>query len=121
MDHVVKTPKNPGLSVRLRSDWLAAILRVDAIRTDTLVQLVQHWTEDPEARTDVITALDLLAADVARDEGSDKILNSVEYIESVSGMEYAEEELSIDCVRRLRKELDEVADTLNRFQRIEHP
>lgn len=119
MEHVIKTPTNPQLSARLRSDWLAGILRVDAIRGDTLVQLVKHW--DETSREEIIDALDDLAEVVARGGHPDAVVAAVEVIEDVSAMEAAEEELSMDCVRRLRKELDAVEETLTRFERIEHP
>lgn len=121
MEHRVQTPTNPQLSVRLRSDWLAGILRVDAIREDTLVQLVRHWESDPDAREEVIAALDFLAEAVAHNACGDKILTHVERVEEAAAMEHAEEELSRECINRLFRELGAVADTLNRFERIEHP
>lgn len=118
--HVVKTPTVPGLSVRLRSNWLAGVLRVDSIRDDTLVQLVKHWG-DPQARDEIIEALDSLAEAVQGNAHGDLIQARVEIIEDVAAMEYAEEELSRDCLNRLLRELGDVADTLNRFEKIEHP
>lgn len=121
MEHRVQTPTNPQLSVRLRSDWLAGILRVDAIRQDTLIQLVQHWNSDPDSRDQVISALDELAEAVAHNACGDKILTHVECVEEAAAMEHAEEELSRDCINRLFRELGAVADTLNRFEQVEHP
>jgi len=121
MEHRVQTPTNPDLSIRLRSDWLAGILRVDAIRRDTLIQLVQHWNSDPDSRDQVIAALDDLADAVTRQEHPDRLQDFCESVEEFAAMEHAEEELSRDCVNRLFRELGSVADTLNRFERIEHP
>lgn len=121
MEHRVQTPTNPQLSVRLRSDWLAGILRVDAIRQDTLIQLVQHWNSDPDSRDQVISALDELADAVTRREHPDRLQDFCESVEEFAAMDAAEEELSRDCVNRLFRELGDVSMALNRFEQVEHP
>ncbi|MFD3917186.1 hypothetical protein [Streptomyces sp. NPDC058603] len=103
----------PGLSVRLRSDWLKAVLRVDLIRHHTLIGLVQHWGET-DAREDVITQLDALAEAVASPrEGELDALT--EAVEDAAALDTAEAELSLSDALRLRGELDAVIGLLSRF------
>ncbi|MFJ2675074.1 hypothetical protein [Streptomyces sp. NPDC087525] len=103
----------PPLSVRLRSDWLRGILRVDLIRHHTLIGLVQHWAED-DAREDVITQLDALAEAVASPrEGEVDALT--EAVEDAAAMDTAEIEISLADAVRLRDELDVVIVRLSRF------
>lgn len=105
---------NPQLSIEIRPDWLAGYVRVDAIRTDTLTQLVAGWGDD-DTRDDVIAALDQLAAIVqgARREG--ELDAAVEEIEDVARMDTARMEISPTTARRLLRELGTVAERLSRF------
>lgn len=107
-------PSNePQLSVRLRPDWLAGILRVDQIRRDTLVELVAHWGSD-EAREDVIAQLDALAEAVtAPREGELDTL--VQHVEDAAAMDDAETTLDLHTALRLRDELDAAIESLARF------
>lgn len=109
------TPQSsrPPLSVRLRSDWLAALLRVDLIRHHTLVSLVAHWGED-EAREDTIAKLDTLAEALQKPrEGELDAL--VEAVEDAAAMDTAEVEVRLADALRLRAELDGVITQLSRF------
>jgi hypothetical protein len=117
--------KKPQQSISLGADHLHALLRVDQIRTDTLVQLVAQWAE-PDVRDEVIEALDELAAvvqGVSREGERDAAL---EQVEDVAGMETAQVEVGIQDSRRLMAELTEVMRKLNRFRspgasEITHP
>ncbi|PVE04637.1 hypothetical protein [Streptomyces scopuliridis] len=103
----------PPLSVRLRSDWLRGILRVDPIRHHTLIGLVQHWG-DADAREDVITQLDALAEAVQSPrEGELDALT--EAVEDAAALDTAEIDISLSDALRLRDELDEAIDRLSRF------
>lgn len=106
--------KTPSLSFNLGSNHLHSVLRVDQIRTDTLIQLVQHWAE-PKDRDAIIDALDELAevvTGVAREGELDAaILN----VEDTAGMDTAQVEVSMWDTRRLLAELMEVGRRLSRF------
>ncbi|MFH9072741.1 hypothetical protein [Streptomyces alboflavus] len=113
---------NPQLSFSLRADALAAILRVDQIRHDTLVSLVATWASDDEARDDVIAQLDALAEAVASPrEGELDAL--VEQVEDAAAMDDAQVEVDLAAALRLRDELDEAITALSRFNpaRAERP
>lgn len=103
----------PPLSVRLRSDWLRGIIRVDLIRHHTLIGLVQHWGED-DAREDVITQLDALAEAVCSPrEGELDALT--EAVEDAAALDTAEIDISLSDALRLRDELDAAIESLSRF------
>lgn len=105
----------PGLSFRLSTNGLAAVLRVDRVRHDTLVSLVAHWG-DNEAREDIILQLDALAEAVhSPREGELDAL--VERVEDAAAMDAAEVEVSIPGAFRLFGELSSVMARLNRFRR----
>lgn len=113
---------NPQVSFSLRVDQLAAILRVDRIRHDTLVSLVATWASDDEAREDVINQLDALAEAVASPrEGELDAL--VEHVEDAAAMDDAQVELDLTAALRLRDELDAAIKSLARFNpaRAERP
>ena len=112
MNHSSKPP----LSVELGANHLHAVLRVDAIRTDTLVQLVQHWAE-PKDRDAVLDALDELAAIVHSPCREGELDAAIEQVEDVACMDTAQVEVSIPDTRRLLDELTEVARRVLRFQR----
>ena len=106
--------KKPGLSFDLGANHLHGVLRVDQIRTDTLIQLVQHWAE-PKDRDAIIDALDELAevvTGVAREGELDAALLQVE---DTAGMDTAQVEVDIPDSLRLLDELTEVARRLSRF------
>lgn len=115
---------NPPLSVTLGTNHLHGVLRADQIRTDTFVQLVQHWG-DPQSRDDIIDALDELADVVhsARREGA--LDAAVEQVEDVAGMDTAHIEVDAFHVRRLLQELTVVERVTSRFLKgaseIKHP
>jgi len=111
------TSKKPPLSVEVRVDELAGVLRVDQIRTDTLVQLVQHWASDPDARDEVIAALDELADVVTRPAREGELDAAVEQVEDTAGMDTAQVDVPIPDVRRLLGELERVARRLGRCAR----
>lgn len=108
------TSTNPDLSFELRSDHLKAYLRVDKIRTDTLVSLVAGWAE-PDTRDDVIGALDELAAIVHSVRGEGELDAAVEAIEDAASMDTARIEIGATTARRLFAELSTAARALCRF------
>jgi hypothetical protein len=115
----------PGLSFSLGATHLHSVLRVDQIRTDTLVQLVAGWG-DEDTRDDVIAALDELAEVVTGVAREGELDAAIEQVEDVSGMDTAQVEVRMSDVRRLLAELGEVARVLFRFgskgaSEIKHP
>lgn len=108
------TSTNPPLSFELRDDHLKGYLRVDQIRTDTLVSLVAGWA-DPDTRDDVIETLDQLAAVVQGVRGEGELDAAIEEIEGAASMDTARIEFMPKTSRRLVEELAEVARVLNRF------
>lgn len=118
---------NPPLSVRLRQDWLAAILRADGVRFDTLVSLGTAWGDD-QGREELIAHLDSLA-EAMRSPREGELDHLVEAIEGAAGMDDAEVEIDLYAARRLHAELGAVLDRLGRFnpagtrgaQEIRHP
>ncbi|WP_406444432.1 hypothetical protein OHB14_36425 [Streptomyces sp. NBC_01613] len=106
----------PPLSFELRSDWLAAYLRVDQIRADTLTQLVQHWRE-PADRDAIIAALDELADVVHSPRAEGELDAAVEQVEDTACMDTAHVDVSSPDVRRLLGELSEVERATSRFLR----
>lgn len=111
---MMPTSTNPPLSFESRSDWLAGYLRVDQIRTDTLTQLVAHWA-DPDARDDVIDALDELAAVVHGVRREGELDAAIEAVESAASMDTARVEIDGRTAVRLLGELRTVARRLTRF------
>ncbi|WP_405611198.1 hypothetical protein [Streptomyces sp. NBC_01508] len=103
----------PPLSVRLRSDWLRAIFRVDLIRQHTLIGLVQHWAE-PQARDEVVDQLDALA-EAVRFPREGELDALTEAVEDAAAMDTAEVEIGLADALRLRDELDTVIERLSRF------
>lgn len=105
---------NPQLSFEPRSDWLAGYLRADQVRTDTLMQLVAKWA-DPDARDDVLDALDALAAVVQGTAREGELDAAVEQVEDAASMDTARLELDAFTVRRLAGELSGVQEKVCRF------
>jgi len=114
------TSSVPPLSFELRADHLKGYLRVDQIRTDTLVSLVAGWS-DPDTRDDVIAALDVLAEIVQGPRGEGELDAAVEEIEGVASMDTARIEIDGGTARRLVEELTGVARVLNRFRPAAFP
>lgn len=110
MSHSTKPP----LSFELGVNHLHSVLRVDQIQTDTLVQLVQHWA-DPDARDDVIAALDELADVVSGPRREGELDAAVEHVEDVAGLESAQVEVNVHDTRRLAAELAAAMRVLDRF------
>ncbi|WP_225840258.1 hypothetical protein [Streptomyces sp. NK08204] len=106
--------KKPQQSFSLGANHLHGVLRVDQIRTDTLMQLVQHWA-DPQSRDDIIDALDELAAVVCGPRSEGELDTAIEQVEDAAGMDTAQIEVSIQDTFRLRDELTEVVRRLSRF------
>lgn len=106
----------PDLSWETSSDHLRGVLRVDQIRTDTLVQLVQHWA-DPKARDEILDALDELADVVTRARREGELDAAVEQIEDAASMDTAQVEVGSRDVRRLLAELTVVERVTSRFLR----
>jgi len=104
----------PQQSFSLGANHLYGVLRVDQIRTDTLVSLVTHWA-DPDARDEVIAALDELAVVVGSPRREGELDAALEHVEDTAGMETAQVEVSMPDVRRLLAELTGVVRRLNRF------
>lgn len=114
MKRIEPTSTNPDLSFELRADHLAGYLRADAIRTDTLVQLVAGWAE-PGTRDAVLDALDELAAVVQGPRTEGELDAAIEEVEGVASMDTAHIEIDATVARRLLTELMRVADKLGRF------
>lgn len=108
------TSQKPGLSFETGANHLHGVLRVDAIRTDTLVQLVQHWSE-PKDRDAIIAALDELSDVVHSPRMEGELDAALEQVEDVACMDTAQVEVSMPDVKRLVQELAEVARRLARF------
>lgn len=115
----------PEQSVSLGANHLHGVLRVDAIRTDTLMSLVAGWADD-DTRDDVIAALDELAAVVRGVAREGELDAAIEQVEGVASMDTAQVEVQIPDVRRLLAELAEVERVTSRFNQrgaalIKHP
>lgn len=106
----------PDLSFEVGANHLHAVLRADAIRRDTLMQLVQHWG-NPDDRDDIIDALDELAAVVSGIAREGELDAAVEQVEDVAGMDTAHIEIASHDVRRLLAEATEVERVTSRFLR----
>lgn len=104
----------PGLSFEVGGNHLHGVLRVDAIRNETLVQLVQHWAE-PKDRDAIIDALDELADVVHSTRREGELDAALENVEDVASMDTAQVEVPIPDVRRLLAELTVVARRVCRF------
>ncbi|MFK0124942.1 hypothetical protein ACIQSP_16700 [Streptomyces nigra] len=112
--------RKPSLSFETGANHLHAVLRVDAIRSNTLVHLVQHWP-NPDDRDAIIAALDELS-DVAHGVAREGELDAaIEQVEDVAAMDTAQVEVSIPDVRRLLGELTAVARRVLRFRRSSVP
>lgn len=106
----------PDLSFEVGSNHLHAVLRVDQIRTDTLVQLVQHWA-DPDSRDQILDALDELAAVANGPRREGELDAAIEEVEDVAGMDTAHIEVRGHDITRLLAELTTVARQVSRFAR----
>lgn len=118
----------PGLSWEISGDHLRGILRVDQIRNDTLIQLVQHWHSDPDARDEIITALEDLAAIVASPRAEGELDAALQEVEDRAAMDDPQIEVDARDVRRLLAENAEVERVTGRFRtrgkgasEIKHP
>lgn len=117
----------PDLSWEISANHLHGMLRVDQIRTDTLVQLVASWS-DPDARDEIIAALDDLADVVSHERREGELDAAVEEVEDAAGMDTAHVEVDMHDVRRLLAENAEVDRVTGRFRNrgkgaseIKHP
>jgi hypothetical protein len=118
----------PDLSFEVGGNHLHGVLRADQIRTDSFVQLVQHW-RDPQSRDDIIAALDELADVVHSVRREGELDAAMENVEDVAGMETAQIEVGSHDVRRLLAEATEVDRVTGRFRQkpqqgaseIKHP
>lgn len=104
----------PELSFDLGKNELHGVLRADQVRTDTLVQLVQHWAE-PKDRDAIIDALDELAEVVCGVRREGELDAAVLQVEDVAGMDTAQVEVDAFDVRRLLAELSVVERVTSRF------
>lgn len=107
--------QKPGLSFDVAVNELHGVLRADAIRSETLVQLVQHWHSDDKARDEVIAALDGLADVVASPRREGELDAALEDIEEAAAMDTAYIEVDVRDARRLLDELTEVVRRIGRF------
>lgn len=105
----------PPLSIVLGSNHLHGVLRVDQIRTDTLVSLVAGWGDD-DTRDDVIAALDELAAVVQGIRREGELDAALDQVEDVASLDTAQVEVPMPDVRRLLAEMTEVDRVLSRFR-----
>jgi len=114
----------PGLSFNVGVNELHGVLRVDQIRNDTLMQLVQHWAE-PKDRDAITDALDELAAVVTGVAREGELDAAVEQVEDAAGMDTAQIQVGMHDIRRLLAELTEVERRTSRFVKgasdIKHP
>jgi hypothetical protein len=110
---MIKSTK-PPLSFEVGANHLHSVLRVDQSRTDTLVQLVQHWG-DPQSRDEILDALDELAAIVHSPRREGELDAALEQIEDTACMDTAQVEVSIPDTRRMLAELTQVEQVLSRF------
>jgi hypothetical protein len=114
----------PDMSFNVGVNELHGVLRVDQIRNDTLIQLVQHWAE-PKDRDAIIDALDELAAVVTGVAREGELDAAVEQVEDAAGMDTAQVQVGMHDVRRLLAELAEVERRTSRFAKgaseIKHP
>jgi hypothetical protein len=94
--------------------WMRGRLRVDQIRTDTLVQLVAGWADD-DTRDDVIAALDKLASVVNAPRREGELDAALEEVEGVASMDTAQVEFDVHDGRRLGRELAVVVGRMGRF------
>lgn|SRR5205823_732538 len=106
----------PQQSFEIGSNHLHGVLRVDQVRTDTLMQLVQHWA-DPKSRDEVLDALDELAAVVGSVAREGELDAAVSQVEDAACMDSAQVEIGSHDVRRLLGELTEVERVTSRFLR----
>lgn len=104
----------PSLSFEVGANQLHGVLRVDQIRTDTLVQLVQHWQE-PRDRDAIIEALDALSDVVHSPRAEGELDAALEQVEDAASMDSAQVEVGMHDVRRLLGELGKVAEVVGRF------
>lgn len=105
---------NPDLSFSLYSDWLRCVLRVDAIRRDTLHQLGQTWAED-DGRADIERALDALAELTVGSATATELDAAVDAVDDAGCSEHADVRITLPEALRLRGELDSVIARLSRF------
>jgi hypothetical protein len=106
--------QKPPLSFETGTTHLTGVLRVDQIRTDTLVQLVQHWAE-PRDRDAILDALDELAAVATSPAREGELDAAIAQVEDAACMDTAQVEVQMPDVRRLLGELTQVARRLGRF------
>lgn len=115
----------PDLSWEIGSDHLHGVLRADQIRTETLMQLVATWG-DPQARDEIIAALDELADIVTHERREGELDAAVQQVEDTAAMDTAQVEVDMRDVRRLLAENGEVERVTSRFRsrggaEIRHP
>lgn len=106
----------PGLSFEVGANNLHGVLRVDDIRRDTLMQLVQHWA-NPASRDEILDALDELADVVTHQRREGELDAALEQVEDAACMDTAHVEVGMKDVRRLLAELTAVDRVVNRFAR----
>lgn len=94
-----------------RSVFGDVVLRADAVRRDTLTQLVQGWA-DPDVRDRVIAALDELAEVVQSPRSEGELDDAVDSVELDAGMEPAEVRMRPQAARPLLDDLSAVLDAL---------
>lgn len=104
----------PPLSFEVGGNHLHGVLRVDDIRRDTLMQLVQHWA-DQRDRDAILDALDELAAVVGSAQREGELDAAIAQVEDVAGMDTAHIEVNSFDVRRLLAELIAVERVTSRF------
>lgn len=93
----------PQLSARLSANGLECVLRADAIRYDTLVQLAQAWAE-PGGRADIEDALDHLAHVLASPRAAEgEVDAAVQAVEDAACMDEPETRTDRRTAARLRR------------------
>jgi hypothetical protein len=104
----------PQLSVSLDSTWSRAVLRVDAIRSDTLYQLGATWAED-DGREDITEALDRLAELAVGSPTAAELDAGIDALDDAGCSEHADVRIGLADAVRLRAELDAAIAKLSRF------
>ena len=112
------TSTKPQLSIESARGGLLALLRVDQIRTDTLVSLTAGWADEDD-RDHVVARLDDLSVVVQSPRHEGELDERLEQLEAAAGMDGAHVALSLSDALRLRGELDRVIARMERMAALQ--
>lgn len=102
---------HPELAVTPSADWQSGRLRADPIRRSLILALAREWAE---AETNVITALDRLAAVQAGNPTAAELDAAVAAVEACTDDD-VHVDIDLGTAVRLHTQLDSLIDTLARF------